>query len=78
MPSVILSDKGANIDGQVFRDFCQRAGVNKRRTTPYHPQCEAMAERNIGLVKQVIRCLQADRHLPKGHGRSYLLRLASK
>ena len=24
-----------------------------------------MAERHIGLVKQVIRCLQADRHLPK-------------
>ena len=53
------------MDGQVFREFCRLAGVNKRRTTPYHPQCDGMAERHIGLVKQIIRCLQADRHLPK-------------
>ena len=53
------------MDGQVFREFCRLAGVNKRRTTPYHPQCGGMAERHIGLVKLVIRCLQADRHLPK-------------
>ena len=65
MPSIILTDKGTNVDGQVFREFCRLAGVNKRRTTPYHPQCDGMAERHIGLVKQVIRCLQADRHLPK-------------
>ena len=37
-----------------------------RSTTPYHPQGDGMAERNIGLVKQVIRCLLTDRKLSKG------------
>ena len=58
MPSIILTDKGANLDGRVFREFCLKAGVDKRSTTPYHPQADGMAERNIGLAKQVIRCLQ--------------------
>ena len=66
MPKFLLTDRGANIDGQTFRDFCQKAGIDKKRTTAYHPQCDGMAERNIGLVKQVIRCLQMDRQLPKG------------
>ena len=66
MPSIVLTDKGANVAGQLVREFCRRAGINKRRTTPYHPQCDGMAERHIGLVKQVIQCLQADRHLSKG------------
>ena len=65
MPSIVLTDKGANLDSQIFREFCQKAGVNKRRTTPYHPQCDGMAERNIGLTKQIM-CLQADRHLSNG------------
>ena len=66
MPRIVLTDKGANMNGSTFRKFCQNAGVNKRRTTSYHPQCDGMAERNIGLVKQVIRYLQEDRHLSKG------------
>ena len=66
MPSIILTDKGANIDGRAFREFCAKAGIDKRSTTPYHPQSDGMAERNVGLVKQVIRCLQLDRQLAKG------------
>ena len=66
MPTIILTDKGANLDGRVFQEFCDKAGVNKKATIPYHPQCDGMSERNIGLVKQVIRCLQLDRQLPKG------------
>ena len=66
MPTITLTDKGANLDGRVFQEFCAKVGVNKRATTSYHPQCDGMSERNIGLVKQVIRCLQLDRQLPKG------------
>ena len=38
----------------------------KRHTTPYYPQCDGMAERNIGTVKQVISCILMERKLPKG------------
>ena len=66
MPAIVLTDQGSNIDGNTFREFCERAGVAKRHTTPYHPQGDGMAEKNIGLVKQVIRCLLMDRKLLKG------------
>ena len=66
MPSIALTDRGANLDGQVFREFCAKAGIDKRSTTPYDPQSDGMAERNVGQVKQVIRCIQLDRQLAKG------------
>ena len=66
MPSIVLTDRGANIDGQYFEKFCAKTGIDKRSTTLYHPQSDGMAERNVGLVKQVVRCLQLDRQLAKG------------
>ena len=74
MSKFLLTDRGANIDGQTFRDFCQKAGIDER-TTDYHSQYDCMAERNIGLVKQVIRCLQVDRQLQKDPGQNYSRRL---
>ncbi|KAI6651111.1 hypothetical protein LOD99_5462 [Oopsacas minuta] len=44
----------------------------EKRTTPYHPKTDRIAERNIGMIKQVIRCLQLDRRLPKGSWPSLL------
>ena len=41
MPSVVLTDKGANMNGQTISQFCQRIGVNKR---PNLPQCDGMAK----------------------------------
>ncbi|KAI6653953.1 52 kDa repressor of the inhibitor of the protein kinase-like [Oopsacas minuta] len=41
----------------VYRDFGQKTGIDKRGITAYHPQCDCMMERNIGLVKQVTRKL---------------------
>ena len=72
VPVKILSDQGSSIDGEKFREFCHSLGVEKKRTTPYHPETDGMAERNIGMVKQVIRCLQLDRSLPKGSWPSLL------
>ena len=73
VPKVVLSDQGPNVDGETFRRFCHALGVNKRRTTPYRPQSDGMSERNIGMVKQVIRCLQQDRQLDRGSWSSLLL-----
>ena len=66
MPSIVFTDRRANIDGQVFREFFAKTGIDKRSTTPNHPQSDGMVERNVGLVKQVVRCLQLDRQLAKG------------
>ena len=72
VPVKILSDQGSSIDGDKFREFCRSLGVEKKRTTPYHPETDGMAERNIVMVKQVIRCLQLDRRLSKGSWPSLL------
>ena len=66
VPDIVLSDQGPSVDGQEFRKFCKLLGIEKRHTTPYHPQADGMAERNIGTVKQVISCMLFDRNLPKG------------
>ena len=66
IPDIILTDQGSQLDGEDFRGFCKPLGIEKRHTTPYHPQCDGMAERNIGFVKQVTLCLMLDRQLPKG------------
>ena len=52
--------------------MCDQLGIEKRHTTPYHPQADGLAERSIGWVKQVARCLMADRHLNKGSWPSLL------
>ena len=63
VPEIVLTDQGSQLDGEDFRGFCKPLGIEKRHTTPYHPQCDGMAERNIGFVKQVTLCLMLDRQL---------------
>ena len=59
-------ERPGTIGGETFREFCRALGVNKKRTPPYRPQADGMPERNIGMVKQVIRCIQQGRQLHKG------------
>ena len=72
VPEIVITDQGSQLDGSAFRNFCKPLGIDKRHTTPYHPQCDGMAERNVGFVKQVILCLMLDRQLKKGSWPSLL------
>ena len=65
VPRVLLSDQAKNIDGAEIRIMCDQLGIEKWHTTPYHPQADGLAERSIGWIKQVARCLMADRKLDK-------------
>ena len=66
VPEIIVTDQGSQLDGEEFRVFCRPLGIEKRHTTTYYPQCDGMAERNIGLVNQVIVCLVLNCQLSKG------------
>ena len=66
VPKALLSDQGPNVDGKEIREMCEKFGIEKRHTSPYHPQADGLAERSIGLVKQVARCLTLERELGKG------------
>jgi transposase InsO family protein len=58
IPLILYSDQGRNFEGKVIKDLCRLMGMDKVRTTPYHPQCDGLAERmNRSIprhIKQVL------------------------
>ena len=54
IPTIILSDQGRNFEAKLFKQFCDKYGIQKRRTTPYHPQCNGMVERFNGTLVKII------------------------
>ena len=44
-PQHLMSDQGTEFCGKVIAAMCSLLGVEKIRTTPYHPQTNGSAER---------------------------------
>ncbi len=58
IPEVMLSDQGSQFCGRVVKQLCQLLGVQKVRTSPYHPQTNGTVERMHGTLKSVLgRCV---------------------
>jgi len=51
------SDQGAQFQSQLLGDLCHLWGVNKSRTTPYHPQGNGVVERNNRVLGDSLRSL---------------------
>ena len=57
IPMVLLSDQAKNMDGNVIRQLCDELAIEKRHSSPYHPQGNGHAERAIGLLKGRMRAM---------------------
>ena len=44
-PNKIISDQGRNFESELIANLCEVAGVQKFRTSPYHPQANGQCER---------------------------------
>ena len=54
VPERLHSDQGKQFESAVFQELCKRLGIQKTRTTPYHPQSDGMVERFNRTLKDMV------------------------
>ena len=69
VPDILHSDQGTNFESTIFQQTLEAFGINKRRTTAYHPQCDGMVERVNRSLLQLLRAYvekdyEWERYLP--------------
>ena len=45
VPQYLHTDQGRNFESKLIKEVCELLGINKTRTSPYHPQSDGMVER---------------------------------
>jgi len=59
MPRQLHSDQGKNFKSKLIQELCLLAGIEKSKTTPFHP-CDAQAERLNRTLLQMLRTTATD------------------
>ena len=60
-PQKLLSDQGTEFTGDVIAAMCKLLGIEKIRTTPYHPQTNVLAERVHQTLQRMIGKLDPEK-----------------
>ena len=63
LPEILVTDQARNMDGETMNRFCTDFNIQKRRSSPYHPEGNGLAERCVQAGKQLLRCLLAEREM---------------
>ena len=53
MPEEIISDQGAEFEGELFTELCKCLNVSKLRTSSYRPSTNGMVERYHRTLNQI-------------------------
>ncbi|GFY74477.1 integrase catalytic domain-containing protein [Trichonephila inaurata madagascariensis] len=56
VPAIITTDQGGQFQSRLLYSLKQMLGIQRIRTTPYHPSSNGMVERLHRTLKQAIRC----------------------
>ena len=56
-PSKIITDQGQNFESELIENLCQIAGVQKLRTSPYHPQTNEQCKHFNGTLLNMLGTL---------------------
>ncbi|GFU25265.1 retrovirus-related Pol polyprotein from transposon 297 [Trichonephila clavipes] len=60
-PAILTTDRGRQFESSLFKALSKLLGVQKCRTTGYHPQANAMIEELHRPLKSVIKCHATER-----------------
>ena len=55
VPEIIITDQGTQFQSDYFKDIARILGIEQRRTTAYHPQCNGKIERVHRTLKTALR-----------------------
>jgi len=55
LPRQLHSDEGCNFDSKLVAELCSITGINKTRTTPFHPRSDGQTERANRTILQMLR-----------------------
>ena len=53
-PQSLHSDQGTNFESAVFQGMCELLGIDKTRTTPFHPQSDGQVERFNATLQNIL------------------------
>ena len=62
VPSQIHSDQGAQFESNLFKSLCELLGIEKTRTTPYHPQSDSLVERFNRTLEDMLSKVVDENH----------------
>ena len=55
VPDILISDRGTHFESQLFREATRKLGIEKRRTTAFHPSANGAVERQHRRLKEALK-----------------------